>query len=151
VEDAEFCHICGLGIRPWPEAALFRRSREILAESGKIIERLAENLSKSDVEAVVRLDVRCTHCRKWRDYRKMKRVKGDRWVCFDHVDCGIEYEARNIVDALAGMGFDRNMVEDWMDMPIRVFDGLTPRQMLNDGREDAVRTLIAETQSGFAF
>lgn len=43
VDNAYFCHRCSQNLRPQPEEALFCRSREILAELGKIIETLAEH------------------------------------------------------------------------------------------------------------
>jgi hypothetical protein len=42
-------------------------------------------------------------------------------------------------------------VEKWIETPLQVFDGLTPRQMIQDDREEEVKILLAEMKSGFAF
>jgi len=46
LDDANFCHICGYNVRPWPEDILFSRIGQLLDESAKIIKKLSENERK---------------------------------------------------------------------------------------------------------
>jgi hypothetical protein len=43
MNDASFCHRCGKGLRPSSEESLFNRIKELLDESGDILEKLFAN------------------------------------------------------------------------------------------------------------
>lgn len=151
VDDADFCHLCGQYLRPMPEEALFRRSKALLSESSDIIGRLARNMAEKDPGVPARMEVRCAHCQRWRDHRRMKSIGDSGWLCFDHVDCQEGHDESLAVEALVARGFGRREAEEWMARPLLAFDGLSPRRMIADGRSGAVMALIAEADSGLVF
>jgi len=159
MDDANFCHQCGQNLRPWPESSLLARTKELLAESKEILGRLAENARERlrlDIETIIpacRLDlnVECSHCFRWRDHRKMEQTRSGRFLCFDNVDCANAHEEWLMRQMLIKKGCPVAEAEKWIETPLLVFGGLTPQQMIRDDREEEVKALLAEMESGFAF
>lgn len=155
LDDANFCHRCGANLLPQSEALLFAKTRKLIAESKSIIDRLVENESERlRLETLVPIrhtEVECAHCFRWRNRRRMRQTKSGRFLCFDNVECGFAHEEWLMLRMLVEKGCSATDAEKWIEIPLQVFDGLTPRQMIQDDREEEIKTLLSKMESGFAF
>jgi hypothetical protein len=51
---------------------------------------------------------------------------------------------------LVEKGCSATDAEKWIETPLQAFDGLTPRQIIQDDREEEIKILLSEMESGFA-
>jgi hypothetical protein len=133
VDDGDFCHMCGIRLRP--------QTTSIKDVTNFIVK------VKSDFPGIV-LKAVCTHCGSWRDYRRMKLTPSGKYLCFDNVDCGVAAIRRNVIERLMILGMPNKDVEEWMKTPILSFDNRTPDQMIVEGDEDELEQRLVHLASG---
>lgn len=129
VDDGDFCHLCGIKLRP-----------QVASVKNVVPEKDFIALAKSD-------KVVCVHCGSWRDYRRMKRTPLGKHLCFDHVDCGISAMRRNIGERLMFLGMSNKDVEEWMKTPISSLDDRSPDRIIAEGDEDELESYIVNLAS----